>query len=382
MVLTPGVSAHGAGTDRSPITRREPIVIRELHAVTVAALARLPVGEAAAALLARVRAILRVDVAAVLLLSEDLHHLVVLAAEGDLRGLASDARIALSEELGDQAVAVEIDPGKGGAIETPLQTIGIRSVLRVPLLVEGRVTGVVEVGTVEPCRFSSKDARLLQLAADRMALAIDYRRLQEAERQAAERAGRLERRLAFLIEVSRVLHTTRDVASSLVSVSRRAVLAFADWCAVDLVTAGGATARAAMAHRDPGRLSLARELDQRYPTDVRTPHGVAHVLRTGRAEFVRVVSIDTWQQQARDEEHLRLLHALDLRSTIATPIVARRRVLGAISFARAGGGTPYDHADVAIAEQVAQCVAVAFALAGTTSEIPATPIDPLPGVEG
>ena len=54
-----------------------------------------------------------------------------------------------------------------------LREKGIRSLLGVPLLIEGRVIGVLHVGTLTPREFTEDDRDLLQLAADRAALAIE-----------------------------------------------------------------------------------------------------------------------------------------------------------------------------------------------------------------
>jgi signal transduction histidine kinase len=61
---------------------------------------------------------------------------------------------------------------------------GLRSLLGVPLLVEQRVVGVLHVGTLHQRYFTQHDVELLQVVADRVALAIDHARLYEAERQA------------------------------------------------------------------------------------------------------------------------------------------------------------------------------------------------------
>ena len=49
---------------------------------------------------------------------------------------------------------------------------GIRSLLGVPLLVGGNVIGVIHVGSLSGRRFGQEDVELLQLAADRAALAL------------------------------------------------------------------------------------------------------------------------------------------------------------------------------------------------------------------
>jgi serine phosphatase RsbU (regulator of sigma subunit) len=49
---------------------------------------------------------------------------------------------------------------------------GIQSLMGVPLVAGGRVIGVLHVGSLVPREFSGEDAELLQLAADRAALAV------------------------------------------------------------------------------------------------------------------------------------------------------------------------------------------------------------------
>jgi anti-sigma regulatory factor (Ser/Thr protein kinase) len=65
-----------------------------------------------------------------------------------------------------------------------LREKGIRSLLGVPLVVEGRIIGVLHVGTLTPREFTSDDRDLLQLAADRAAPAIENAQLFEQRRVA------------------------------------------------------------------------------------------------------------------------------------------------------------------------------------------------------
>ncbi len=50
-----------------------------------------------------------------------------------------------------------------------------------PLVVEGRVSGVIQVATTADRRFSREDESLLQLVADRAALAVEHARLYARE---------------------------------------------------------------------------------------------------------------------------------------------------------------------------------------------------------
>jgi serine phosphatase RsbU (regulator of sigma subunit)/anti-sigma regulatory factor (Ser/Thr protein kinase) len=85
-----------------------------------------------------------------------------------------------------QRRAVSIEDVDHAEILNPLlRERGIRSLLGVPLLVEGGVIGVLHIGTLRPRHFTEQDAALLQLAADRAAMAIDHARSHE-QRHLAE----------------------------------------------------------------------------------------------------------------------------------------------------------------------------------------------------
>ena len=72
-----------------------------------------------------------------------------------------------------------------------LREKGIRSLLGVPLLAEDRVLGVLHVGSLTPRTFTTDERDLLQLAADRAAVAIEHAQLYERRRL----ADALQRRL-------------------------------------------------------------------------------------------------------------------------------------------------------------------------------------------
>src|SRR5207245_3081000 len=89
-----------------------------------------------------------------------------------------------------------------------LREKGIRSLLGVPLLVEGRVIGVMHTGRFTRHQFTEDDTRLLQLVADRIALAIDNARLFEEERTARREAEAASRaKDEFLTTISHELRT-------------------------------------------------------------------------------------------------------------------------------------------------------------------------------
>jgi PAS domain S-box-containing protein len=174
------------------------------------------------------------------------------------------------------------------------------------------------------------------------------------ERRQAEEARE------FLAEASRVLASSLDTGTTLRTVARLAVPTLADWCAVDVLTEDGELERLAVEHVDPGKVRLARELEERWPSDRNAPQGVHQVLRTGKAEMMPVIPDEMLTAAARDPEHLRMIRALGLRSYICVPLTARGRVLGAVSLVHAESGRSYTPADLALAEELARRAAVAI----------------------
>ncbi|WP_354670678.1 SpoIIE family protein phosphatase [Streptomyces flavofungini] len=137
-------------------------------------------------------------------------------------------------------VPVEAGPGRYGSARLPavhedltlvpgavplLNSTGMRSVVTVPLKVEGRLTGSLGVAAEAPDRYSNEEALRLQFAADRIALAVESARLGELERL---RRGSL----SFLVEASDLLAGTLDRDQTLALMAQMTVPTLATWCAV------------------------------------------------------------------------------------------------------------------------------------------------------
>jgi PAS domain S-box-containing protein len=163
--------------------------IGRLQAVTDVALGDLSLDEVLHELLTRVREVVGAEAAAVLLLDERDEVLRVRAAVGLDEALARTAAVPLGRGFAGRVAAerraIVVDDIEVAEVLNPaLRQAGLRSLLGVPLLSEGRLLGVLHVGTRARRAFTEEDVRLLELVAERVGLAIDRGRLYEAERQA------------------------------------------------------------------------------------------------------------------------------------------------------------------------------------------------------
>jgi PAS domain S-box-containing protein len=170
---------------------------------------------------------------------------------------------------------------------------------------------------------------------------------------------RREAALRFLAEASKVLGELLDVSSTLQKVASLAVPHFADWCVVDLREADGSQRQVAIAHVDPDKVRLAQELSRRYPPRTDALYGPAHVLRTGQAEMSTEITDTMLAASAQDEEHLRLLRQLGLRSYISVPLATRDQLLGVLTFILSDSGRRFGLDDLKLAEDLAYRAAVA-----------------------
>jgi serine phosphatase RsbU (regulator of sigma subunit)/anti-sigma regulatory factor (Ser/Thr protein kinase) len=189
-----GMSNPPTSGDRSHVA--DGAQLQALERITDATLASLSAEQLLRELLLRITEILSSDTAAILLLDEEGRLLHARAAKGIEEEVEQGVQIPVGRgfagRIAAQRRAVFIEDVDHADILNPiLREKGIRSLLGVPLLVEDRVLGVLHIGSLVPRRFTGEEAALLQLAADRAAIAIEHATLYE-QRQLAEQ---LQRRL-------------------------------------------------------------------------------------------------------------------------------------------------------------------------------------------
>ncbi|HKH38430.1 MAG TPA: PAS domain S-box protein, partial [Rubrobacter sp.] len=165
--------------------------------------------------------------------------------------------------------------------------------------------------------------------------------------------------LRFLAESGATLSTSLDYRDTLANVARLAVPTLADWCAIDVMEEDGTVERLAVEHSDPEKVTLAYELQERYPSDPETPRGVGKVLKTGEPDMMAEIPEELLDQVAMNVEHRTIMRELGLRSYMVVPMVARGRSHGAITLVSAESGRRYEETDLRLAEELARRTALA-----------------------
>ena len=223
----------------------------------------------------------------------------------------------------------------------------------VPLAVEGRVFGGMSLSFDHDLEFEPERREMKVALARQAAQALARSRLFAAEQAARER-------MTFLAEASELLASSLDYNRTLRRLAHLCVPRLADWCAIDILGADGEIERLAVAHQDPEKVKWAYELQERYPPNPNAPRGVPHVLRSGQPDFLPTIPRELLDEAiGGDDELRRIVDQLGLTSSIAVPLIARGRTLGALSLITAETHPPFRQADFELAVELARRAAVA-----------------------
>ncbi|MEJ7842544.1 MAG: GAF domain-containing protein [Rubrobacter sp.] len=235
---------------------------------------------------------------------------------------------------------------------------GIISGVTAAILTGDLPFGVLGAHAQEPRRFSQSEARFVQDVADVLGAAIARSAADERSRTAlderAERAEAAERRFRFLARANALLSaSSADYPTALRNAARLAVPTIADWCFIDVVE-DGARIRRAVSDRSGGTSEAF------YALDPKSPHGTPKVLRDGRPEFVSEAGEDLLDSIAREDGPYGLPDLRDSGSFLCVPLRVRQKTFGTMGFINVGPGRPYGPEDLALAEGLSHCAALAI----------------------
>src|SRR5215470_17015455 len=171
--------------ERSPARAADDVIrVEDVQRVTEAALAYLDLDDLLRELLDRVTDMLEADTAAVLLIEEGGRTLAARAAKGLEEEVERGFRLPVGRGFAGRVAFTREPVVIEDLGNSPIQPVnplfaekGVRSLLGVPLVVEGEVIGVLHVGSLTRRVFQERDIELLQLVANRVALSIERSKL-------------------------------------------------------------------------------------------------------------------------------------------------------------------------------------------------------------
>ncbi|MEP6905758.1 MAG: ATP-binding protein [Gemmatimonadales bacterium] len=180
------------------------------------------------------------------------------------------------------------------------------------------------------------------------------------ERGFAEDAEDARRRAAFLAEAGRLLAESVDQTSTLVALTKLVLPTLGAWCIVDLLEEGNAINRLGIFHPEPAKQRLASELAATWLPQREDPFGAGAMLRDPKTVAITSNIDATLAATAGTSETLHTLLQLGIGSLLTVPLVARNRLLGAITFVSAQRNTSFTPEDIRLAEDLATRGALAL----------------------
>jgi PAS domain S-box-containing protein len=209
-------------------------------------------------------------------------------------------------------------------------------------------------------RQQAEEERNRRLAAERAARAEAEAARDEAEAARAE-AEANQRRLAFLAQASEALASSLDYEATLQRVARLAVPRIADLAGVWMVEPSGQVRVLLAVASDPAVEQGLRSMQSRCPLNpVEVQEPIATVLRSGQPVLICEAPDSFLIEFVQHAEHPRLIRALNIKSALAVPIVARGRTLGVIGLVFTLSDRRFGEADLDMAQQLAHGAALAI----------------------
>jgi PAS domain S-box-containing protein len=182
---------------------------------------------------------------------------------------------------------------------------------------------------------------------------------EQAARTAAEEAAR---RARFLAEASRVLDTSFDYHTTLATLARLAVPAVADFCTVSVREADETISGVGVAHVDPEKEPLLRELVRVYVSHVDdgiAANPIIRAFRDGSSTLIPEITDEAQELIMLSDEHRALIEQLRPRSLMAVPLRVGDRILGVVTLSTAASDRHYGPDDLALAEELARRASLA-----------------------
>jgi PAS domain S-box-containing protein len=172
---------------------------------------------------------------------------------------------------------------------------------------------------------------------------------------------RRRRAQEFLVAASRLLDSSLDPTETARTIVSTAVPELAEICLIDFRRPDGWLGDSVVAGSKPEMAARLERIRREAPLDPAGEHPVAQVLRLNQPMVWRDLKApEVVDKVAQSEEHLQLMHEAGYNSAAVVPLVARGRILGALSFLHAANDLRYDSGDLEFLAELGERAALAL----------------------
>lgn len=180
------------------------------------------------------------------------------------------------------------------------------------------------------------------------------------EHDIADAAEAARKRAVYLAHIGRLLAESLDEAGTLFTLTRLTLPVLDAWCIVDIIAGDGTIRRLKILHPDAEKQNLASQLEGRWLPQPDDPIGAPAMMRSTETLAISVNTDLALAAASNGEENLAILRELQISSFLTVPLLARGKLLGAITFVGTRSGSPFSAADIELAEDIVARAALAL----------------------
>ncbi|MEW4568721.1 ATP-binding protein [Tautonia sp. JC769] len=164
----------------------------------------------------------------------------------------------------------------------------------------------------------------------------------------------------FLVRAGAELAHSLDLPTTLGRIAQLVIEDLADGCLIDLIQPDGAIHRRVARHAAASSDALMAPLRGGRCVDRNGPIGLPRALRAGRPKIYNRTTESALDSLATDPDRRRALRSLGIGSIMILPLIARDRILGALTLLTTRPGRYFSAADLPSAGELATLAALAI----------------------
>jgi|GEM_PF-2659834 len=169
-----------------------------------------------------------------------------------------------------------------------------------------------------------------------------------------------ERQQRILAEVGTIFGSPLDFAQRIEQVVNLLIQNLADWGMVNVFESDQTIKQLVLAHKDPAKVPLARELVTNYPAN-NNPAAVRDwLLQEQKSAFFPYISPEEVLKGAQDDRHTYLIETVGIAGFMIVPLMTQGKVLGEVTLVRGPATPSFTSNDLALVEELARRAAVAL----------------------
>lgn len=170
----------------------------------------------------------------------------------------------------------------------------------------------------------------------------------------------LEERQQFLESLSNKLMLSFSQNITLAEIAKLMIPYLADYCRIALVDQHKQITEVAVHHKNPNHKHLAQQLYNAYIENPDVPHGIHHILTTGKPEIISNLSPDSMYSIKHNRKMQKIISQIKLKSYMGVPLIARDKVIGAMTFSSIHESRIYTKDHLRFAQEIAHRIALAI----------------------